>query len=179
MRKSTLIAAVSTLMLAACGGDAGSDGGESLSMEEVAEITQDSAIKPEPGQYSVTTEVLEVNIPGAPEGMADMMSSSMGRNAHSYCLSQDDVDNGFEEMAKQSQEGSDCTFERYDIDDGGDMDAKMVCNMQGQGEMTMTMSGTGSTTGSEMDIAMEGNIAGMGDMSMRMKVSHERTGDCT
>jgi hypothetical protein len=177
MRKSTLVAAVSTLMLAACGGEAGSEGGESLSIEEVTEIAQDSAIKPEPGQYSVTTEVLEVNIPGAPEGMADMMGSTMASNAHSYCLSQEDVDNGFEEMARQSQEGGDCTFERFNID-GGDMDAKMVCNMQGQGQMTMTMNGTGSSTSSEMDMTMEGNITGVGKMNMRMKVTHERTGDC-
>lgn len=177
MRKPALILTVSSLMLASCGGDSGSESGESLSIEEVAEIAQESAVKPEPGQYTVTTELLEINIPGAPEGMADMMGNAMGGQARSYCLSQDDVDSGFEEMARQSQEGGDCTFERFDID-GGDMDAKMVCNMQGQGQMTMTMNGTGSSTSSEMDMTMEGNITGVGDMNMRMKVTHERTGDC-
>lgn len=169
---------LASLALMGCGSepaDTNADG--EVSIAEAAARAEASGIKPMPGQYKVTVEVLEVEIPGAPDGMADMMRNAMGGNSHTYCMTQEDVDKGFEEMARQSQEGQDCSFERFDID-GGDFDGKMVCNVAGQGSMTMTMNGKGSETRSEMDMTMEGNISGMGDMTMRMKTTHERQGDC-
>ncbi len=180
MRTIALALASSSLALASCGGgdDGTPDSGpsENLSAKEVAERTRDSAIKPEPGQYRVNMEVLEVSIPGAPQGAADMMRGMMGGQTHQYCLTQDEVDEGFENMAKQSQDG-DCTFDRWDID-GGDFDGKMTCNVPGQGKMTMTMTGTGTPTRSEVNMTMQGNMAGMGDSTIRMKATHERIGDC-
>lgn len=178
MRSTSIIVAALSLSLAACGGDAPEEAGsgENLSMEEVANRMESAAVKPQPGQYRVSMEVLEVTIPGAPEGTADMMRGMMGGRSHQYCLTQEDVDKGFENMAKQSQEG-DCTFDRWDID-GGQFDGKMSCSVPGQGTMTMTMSGTGTPTRSEVDMKMEGNMAGMGDSTIRMKATHERVGDC-
>lgn len=181
MRLHTLVLALSSLALASCGGDsdgttADSGPSENLSAEEVAERTRDSGIKPEPGQYRVSMEVLEVSIPGAPQGAADMMRSMMGGQTHQYCLTQDEVDEGFENMARQSQEG-DCTFDRWDIN-GGDFDGKMTCDVPGQGAMTMTMTGTGSPTRSEVNMTMQGDMAGMGQSTIRMKATHERIGDC-
>jgi len=172
------LAPMAVLALAACGEDpvdANADG--EISIAEAAERAADSGIKPLPGEYKVSMEVLEVEIPGAPEGMVDMMRSSMGGRTHTYCMTQEDVDKGFEEMARQSQEDQDCSFEQFDID-GGDFNGKMVCNVAGQSSMTMTMQGTGTPTRSEMDMRMEGNVGGMGDMNMRMKTTHERVGDC-
>lgn len=179
MRHLTLLAPIATLALAACSSEEPDtiDSGEEVSMEEVAARAKASAIKPEPGQYRVTMEVLEVDIPGAPEGAADMMRGMMSGQSHSYCMTQEDVDKGFEEMARNSQEGSDCSFQRFDID-GGEFDAKMTCRADGQGVMTMTMKGSGTPTSSEVDMTMEGNMGGMGDSTIRMRAKHERTGDC-
>ena len=181
MRLPTLALALSSLALASCGGEGGDNAtdygpSENLSAEEVAERTQDSGIKPEPGQYRVNMEVLEVSIPGAPQGAADMMRGMMGGQTHQYCLTQDEVDKGFENMARQSQEG-DCTFDRWDIN-GGDFDGKMTCQMPGQGPMTMTMTGKGTPTRSEVNMTMQGDMAGMGESTIRMKATHERIGDC-
>lgn len=178
MRSTSLVLATLSLSLAACGGDAAGDNepSENLSVEEVAERTRDNGIKPEPGQYRVSMEVLEVKIPGAPDGAADMMRGMMGGQTHQYCLTQEDVENGFEDMVKQSQEG-DCTFDKWDID-GGDFDGKMTCNVPGQGSMTMTMAGKGTPTRSEVDMTMQGNMGGMGESTIRMKATHERIGDC-
>ncbi len=177
MRKVVLLAPLASLILVACGSSDEAGEGDSISMGEVAAITQENAIKPEPGQYSVSMEVLEMDIPGAPESAVTMMKDMMGQRAHSYCMTQEDADNGFEEMAKQSQENDDCSFERYEFD-GGKLDGKMVCNVPGQGTMTMTIAGTGSATRSEMEMTMEGNMTGMGESTIRLKAIHERTGDC-
>ncbi|MBE5074133.1 DUF3617 domain-containing protein [Erythrobacteraceae bacterium E2-1 Yellow Sea] len=175
---ATPLAAIS-LGLAACGSadDQSAGSGDSISVEEAAERAKASGVKPEPGQYRVTMEVLEVDIPGAPPQAVQMMREMMGGQSHQYCLTQEDVDKGFEEMARQSQDG-DCTFERFDMD-GGDLDAKMVCTQDGQGSVTMNLKGTGGATRSDMDMLMEGNMGGMGKSTIHMRATHERIGDCT
>lgn len=179
MRRKSIqfVLPIVALGLAACGSpDDPAGSGDSISVEEAAERAKESGVKPEPGEYRVTMEVLEVDIPGAPPEAVKMMREMMGGQTHQYCLTQDDVDKGFEEMARQSQDG-DCSFERFDVD-GGSLDAKMTCTQDGQGSVTMTMQGTGSATSSEMDMLMEGNMGGMGKSSIHMKARHERIGDC-
>ncbi|NVE93532.1 DUF3617 domain-containing protein [Altererythrobacter lutimaris] len=166
-----------SLGLAACGSDTpDSSDGETISMEEVADRAESSAIKPEPGKYSLTMEVLEIDIPGAPPEAAEMMRGMMSQQSQDYCLTQEDVDQGFEQMARQGQDEN-CTFERFDIS-GGEIDAKMSCDIPGQGTMTMTMDGSATATSSVMDMTMQGNMTGMGESTIRMKASHERIGDC-
>lgn len=181
MRNRTICFATSlaalTLGLTGCGSaDDPADSDKKISVEEAAERARDSGVKPEPGQYRVTMEVLEVDIPGAPESAIKMMRDMMGGQTHEYCLTQEDVDKGFEEMARQSQDGE-CTFARFDVD-GGNLDAKMTCSHDGQGTMTMTMKGTGGATSSEMDMVMEGSMGGMGTSTIHMKAKHQRIGDC-
>lgn len=179
MRPISYLCVMLAVPLAACGGDAADDatGSEAVSFEEAAERARSSDVRPRPGLYRSTVEVLEVSLPGAPANMAEMMRSSMGGQAHEYCLTEADVERGFEEMARQSQEQNDCEFERFDVD-GVDIDARLRCDFGGQGAMTMTMSGTGGETSSEMNMTMQGNMGGMGDATIRMKAVHERVGDC-
>ena len=181
MRKSVLFVSLASALLVSCGGDAGDDAapaGDSIDMKEAAARAKATAVKPQPGQYRVTLEVLDVNIPGAPANMAEMMKQAMGGQTHEYCLKPGDVDKGFEEMAKQSQEGDNCSFQRFDVA-GGNFDAQMTCTNPGQGKMTMTMKGRGTPTRSEMDMTMQGNMTGMGDSTIHMKSTHERIGDCS
>ena len=169
--------AMVSLALAACGSEAPeSESGDGLSMEEVAERAQGSAVKPEPGRYRLTMDVLEIDIPGAPPEAADMMRGMMGGQSQEYCLTQADVDRGFEEMARQGQDEN-CNFDRFDID-GGDIDAKMSCDIPGQGAITMTMVGSATSTSSEMEMTMQGNMTGMGESTITMKASHDRVGEC-
>jgi len=166
------------IALAGCGSDKPDDAsGGDVSMAEAAQRAKASGVKPQPGKYRVTMEMLEVSIPGAPANMADMMKQSMGGTSHEYCLTQEDVDKGFEEMAKRSQDKDNCSFERFDVN-GGNFDATMVCEVQGQGRMTMTMNGKGTPTSSVVDMHMTGRAGHMGEMNMHMKATHERIGDC-
>ena len=179
MRLSVTAAALMSLTLAACGGEEPAASGESISTDEVIERAEAAGaeIKPEPGQYRSTMEVQEINIPGAPAQMRDMMKNSMTSQTSEYCLTQADANKGFEEAARQSQEDMNCTYERFDVA-GGDIDARMTCSPQGQGSMTVEMTGTGTSTKSDMTMAMTGDMPGMGEMSMRMRIVNERIGDC-
>lgn len=166
--------------LAACGSAEEGEGSnaESISMKDAAQRAKDSDMKPRPGQYRVTMQLLELDLPGAPQGVMEAMRGRMAGQTHEYCLRQEDVDKGFEQMARQTQENKDCTFERFDIDNGR-FDGRMVCNVQGQGRMTITMKGEGGPTGSTMETRMEGDFVGMGQSAIRMRASHERIGDCS
>lgn len=179
MRQIPVVATALCLALAACGGDPASEAESDgvVTAEEMAERVASADIKPQPGLYRSTVEVLEFSIPGAPPEVNDMMRGNMARRTSEYCLTQEEADRGFEKMARQSQEGRDCKVEKFTVD-GSDIDARMTCAVPGQGQMTMTMTGTGSPTGSDMDMSMKGDFAGQGEASMRMKVSNERIGDC-
>lgn len=180
MRKSVLLVSLASVLLVSCGGDAdetATSGGESIDMKEAAARAKASAVRPQPGQYRVTLQVVDVDIPGAPTSAVDMMKNMMAGQTHEYCLKPGDVDRGFEEMARQSQESENCTFQRFDVA-GGNFNAKMTCENPGQGTMTMTMKGVGTPTRSQMDMTMTGNMTGMGDSTIKMKSTHERVGDC-
>ncbi|MFZ9396777.1 MAG: DUF3617 domain-containing protein [Erythrobacter sp.] len=179
MRRSAIFAATCLVSLAACGSDPASDAesGGVVTSEEMAERVAAADIKPQAGQYRSTVEVLEFTLPGAPKEVNEVMRSNMAKRTSEYCLTQEEADRGFEKMARQSQQGSDCTVEKFDVA-GGDIEARMTCAVPGQGKMTMTMSGTGSATGSDMEMTMKGDFAGQGEATIRMKVSNERIGDC-
>ena len=176
MRKLTILA-ITTGLLAACGsaGDADADNDGTISMAEAAEEARNSDIRPQPGQYRASMEVTEIEGDNVPAQAVDMMKQMMSRSFE-YCLSEEDAENGFEEMAKQSQDES-CSFEQYDID-GGSIDAVMICNGEDGGKIRMTMEGTGTETSSDMRMTMEGNIPGQGEGRMVMESSHQRIGDC-
>ena len=178
MRHLVLLSAA-TIALAACGSpDADADGDGEISMSEAAEISKDM-VKPEPGKYRATVEMVDVEVPGAPKEVQDMMKQmiSVGAQTHEYCLTKEAADKGFEEIARQSQKNDDCSFEKFEAD-GGSIDAVMTCSQPGQGTARMTMKGTGSATASEMTMTMDAQAPDGNTMKMTMKSNQERIGDC-
>lgn len=181
MRNSVIAVIAGSLLVAGCSqGTEDAGGGEAIGTEELAERASD-IVRPDPGLYRSTVELLEVDMPGAPAGMEDTMKRAMGgaNSTTEYCLTSEDAERGFEEMAKNSQKG-DCSFERFEAD-GGKIDAAMTCRGGEGGEgavMQMTMQGTGGRTASEMTMTMQTEAPGMGKATMRMKATHQRIGDC-
>ncbi|GGD46601.1 DUF3617 family protein [Erythrobacter arachoides] len=175
------MASLPLLALAGCGdtGSADADGDGAVSVAEAADRMDDEGMRPQAGRYRVSTEILEFDLPGAPAGAGDMIREQMASGQESeYCLTQADVDEGYEAMARRSQDaGENCSFSRFDAS-GGNIDAEMICTMPGQGTMTITMDGEGTATSSVMETAMRGSIPGMGDMTMRARATHQRIGDC-
>lgn len=175
-----IVTACASLVLAGCGSpDADADGDGEISMAEAAQKSKDM-VKPQPGQYRATVEMINVEVPGAPKEVQDMMKQMMssGPQTHEYCLTQEEADKGFEEMAKQTQDNEDCSFEKFDTD-GNKIDAIMNCAKDGEGQARMTLQGTGGRTSSDMTMTM--NMTGPDGkaMKMTMKSSQRRIGDCT
>lgn len=176
--RAPLIALATSLALAACGNpDPDTDGDGKISMAEAqASMEASGAVKPKPGQYRASVELVDFEAAGAPPEAKEALKGMMQRNFE-YCLTPEEAEKGFEEMAKTSQNG-DCSFEKFDAD-GNDIDAVMLCSGGGgMGEMRVKMTGSGSETSSEMTMAMEGNMPGQGKGTLTMKTSHERIGDC-
>ena len=99
-----VFAAAASFTLAACGGGtADADGDGEISMEEAAAQTADM-VRPLPGQYRATVEFVDVELPGAPQQVQDMMRGMLdqGPQTHEYCLTAEEAEKGFEEMARQA-----------------------------------------------------------------------------
>jgi hypothetical protein len=166
--------AAAALMVSACSGGekADADGDGTVSASEAADVAA-SMPKPEAGLYRATITMTGIDVPGMG---AEMQGHGGGMTSTSeYCLTQADVDKGFEEMMKQGQDGS-CSYERFNVA-GGDMDAVMLCQTE-EGQARMEMKGTATATASEFDAKMKMDLDGMGNGTMRFKAKHERIGDC-
>lgn len=181
MRHHFTVAVTAALSLAACGSadeaETGAAGGEGLSDAEIAERAED-AVTLEPGQYRSTVEMVSVDIPGAPPEAVAMMKRaiSSGNTTTEYCLTPEEAEKGYEEMARNSAQG-DCNVRRFDVD-GGDIDAEMTCTAADGTEARMTLDGTGSRTSSDMTMTIETDVPGLGEGTMTMRAQHERIGDC-
>src|SRR6187402_695116 len=97
------------ILLAACGGDADTNDDGAVSGEEVAAEAA-GAIRPQPGQYRTSYEMLEFDMPGAPDAVKQAAQAQMGGAAEvmkpiTSCLTPEQAAaNGPEQMAKSMAE---------------------------------------------------------------------------
>jgi hypothetical protein len=181
MRMIHLAPLASAMLLAACGGNADSDGDGTLSGEEVAAEAA-GAIRPEPGLYRTSLELLELEVPGMTDQMKQQMQAQMGggpagSGTSTYCLTREQAAaNGAEEMAKNMAQGN-CTVARFDVS-GGDLSAEMQCTAAGGATTHVVMDGQMTSTSSTMTMTNDMDMAGMGKMQMKARVTSERIGDC-
>ncbi|MFN4039806.1 MAG: DUF3617 domain-containing protein [Erythrobacter sp.] len=176
MRRTAMIAGAITtaLLLTFCSGssDVDADGDGSISASEAAGAAADMP-KPEAGLYRATITMTGIDVPGMGASMQGHGGGMTTTNE--YCLTEDDVAEGFEEMMKRGQDGS-CRYEKFNVA-GGKLDAVMLCQTD-QGEARMEMKGTATPTGSQFDAKMKMDLDGMGNGTMRFNAKHERIGDC-
>lgn len=166
-------AALLGLGLTGCSGDADADGNGDITIAEAAKEAEAQGMTPEPGQYKAVITMTGIEIPGMP---AEMAGHGAGMTTTSeYCLTQADVDKGYEEMMKRGQNGE-CSYESFSLD-GGKMDAVMLCKTA-EGTARMTMNGTATPTSSDFTATMAMNFKGAGEGTMKFTAKHERIGDC-
>jgi hypothetical protein len=172
--KRIIMAAAGAALLAGCsGGNADADGNGEVSMKEAAKKAEAEGLKPEAGQYKATITMTGMEILGMP---AEMAGHGAGMTTTSeYCLTQAEVDKGFEDMMKRGQNGE-CSYESFNLDDGK-MDAVMVCKTP-EGEARMTMNGTVTPTSSDFTASMAMQVPEVGEGKMTFTAKHERIGDC-
>lgn len=181
MRKLALMLPLVSLALAACG----SEPEEPQTAEDIAEQAN-KLTKPKAGQYTSTTEMLEFEVPGLPPAQADQMKqmfAGLGSQEMTYCLTEEQASEGFEEAIKRMSQGEDgvkCTFENFDVS-GNTLDAKMSCDSGMGGTSSMTMAGTVTEESQDltMTVAQESAQIPGGKMNMKMKMTSRRTGECS
>ncbi len=155
---------------------------ENASVAEVADAARE-AISLQPGQWSTTVDVTELKFPGVDDPrVADAMGGMMKKaqaEAHSYCVTPEQAAKPSAELFAGKANG-DCRYDTFTMA-GGRIDAAMTCTGAGTpGSMTMTTSGTYSSTA--YDVAMNMKVANPampgGAMTMKARTKGARTGDC-
>ncbi|AUX70403.1 hypothetical protein CHX26_13680 [Porphyrobacter sp. HT-58-2] len=173
--KRIIMAAAGAALMAGCSAsnDADADGNGEVSIKEAAKQAEAQGLRPEPGLYKATITMTGIEIPGMPPEMA---GHGAGLTTTSeYCLTEEDVAKGYEEMMKRGQNGE-CSYERFRLA-GGEIDAVMVCKTP-EGTARMEMAGTATPTTSDFTAKMAMNFDGAGEGTMSFAAKHERIGDC-
>ena len=168
-----IMASAGAALLAGCsgGGNADADGNGEVSMKEAAKKAE--GLKPQAGQYKAVITMTGIDIPGMPPEMAGH-GGGMTTNTE-YCLTQAEVDKGYQEMMKRGQNGE-CTYESFNLA-GGKLDAVMLCKT-GEGDARMTMNGTVTPTTFDFTATMAMKFADAPEGTMTFTAKHERLGDC-
>lgn len=180
MRTIHTLPLAAAILLAACGsGDADADGDGALSEQELA-AEAGELVKPEPGQYRTSLELLEFDAPGMPpqarEQMQQIFASGLAEG-NTFCMTEADAaEGGPEEMVKNLAEG-DCTMNSFNVS-GNTVVADMQCPGEGGGTSKVRMEGQMRADGSTMTMDMEQDIPNVGATTMKMRVTSERIGDC-
>ena len=178
--RAILILPLGVLALSACG----TEPAEEKSADDVIAAVSQMA-KPLPGLYETKAELREFTVPGVPASQLKMMKQQFAANADrtdTFCLTQAQADNGFEDMIRQMGEmgeGVKCVFSKFDAS-GTKLDAALSCTGPGGTEMAMDMNGMVAPSQSDMMMSMKSSssmMPGM-EMTMVMQSEYKRIGEC-
>jgi Protein of unknown function (DUF3617) len=171
------------LLIAAC--NSGEVNLTNASVEDVAKATS-NVKKLTPGEWTNTTEIVSVDMPGIPAEQKEMMKSMsaamIGKKTEvKNCITPEKAAKPTPEMFGAANKN--CEFESFKLT-AGVMDAVMTCADQAKGgSMKMTMKGQygGETYAMETQVAMEPGAGVHSGMAMLIsaKSSGKRTGECS
>ncbi|GEM_PF-616556 len=181
MRISTILIATSALALAACS-DSTTTVDDPSDPEQIAAASADLPT-PQPGEYRTTGELVEFDLPGAPEEEVEMMRGFMEMGAsqtQTMCITEAEAEQGFDEFLSAMQDmPDDCEFSEFTVE-GETLDATMMCDDGAGSTGTVQFAGTVSETGQDMTVSMDMTDANEGrSMRMVMRNQSERVGDCS
>lgn len=180
MRISLILPLAAAVALAACGSKEEDKSGP-VSPEQAAQAMSDLEV-PRAGQYKAAIEVLEFDIPGLPAAQKDQMKAMFAgavTAGHTYCLTQEEAENGAKDMAEKLAQG-DCTFNQFNAS-GNSLQADMVCKDEKGLQGNVKLAGTTNKEGSDMTMEMSQKIPqmpGEGVVNMKMRMVSTRVGDC-
>jgi hypothetical protein len=160
--KKFLMAAAPLALLGACSGGAGGSDGSLQA-----------------GEWTMTTQMTEIEVPGMPEEMVAQMREQMGEQTDesTRCITEEEAADPGANLFTPDDAAEDCDFTESTVA-GGVINIAGTCEApNGQGTATMAIGGT--YTGTTMNAELSVNVAG-GPMEMNMSgtMSAERTGDC-
>jgi hypothetical protein len=130
-----------------------------------------------PGKWRSSTKITEMTIPGLPPQVAQMMKGRMGQGySVETCITPEQASRPPSE-ALGARKDSDCKYESFSFS-GGRLNAVMVCNVKGQGQMRSIVNGSVSGSGYTMTTDTTINNSRTGAMKVKGTVTGTRIGDC-
>lgn len=124
-----------------------------------------------PGQYEATVEMLELDIPGMPAGMAKEMAKRTSAPKVTYCVTAKDAAQSVKDMIGKAQTGT-CEFKKYDIS-GGRISTEMACKNPTGSAGTIKTEGTITSEGMETTGEID-----FPEMKAKTRSTFRRVGDC-
>lgn len=182
MKATTLILSTAALIaLSACSKQPQNDTNVGPAMDENALAERVDAVKLDPGEWEATTEVMDVNVEGLPQGVpADAMTRMIGqRTTFKHCITQAQAEKPSADFLA-GQKDANCTIGTFDMT-GGNVKAEMSCAVPQQKAASMKISMNGSYMPDRYDMDMDVLTSGLGNgltMTMKMKNSGKRIGEC-
>lgn len=166
--------------LAACGG--GDTVDDPANNPEAVADAMSGLPNPEAGEYSITGELVEFEVPGMAQDEVDMARSFMSAifaEPQTQCITAEQAEEGYRGfISEMGQDNDSCEMDSFETG-SNTFSARMNCGDE-QGN-TGTMTYEGEVSGSSMDMTMtvDGNDPAMGDMRFVVRMQAERTGECT
>lgn len=144
------------------------DANQAATEAEGESAPQAASVTLSPGEWELTSEMLEMNIPGMPAGA--MPKEAMQKTSVKTCLTPEQTekpDAGF----FSGQRNPNCTYDGFEMT-GGTVSGTISCKADG-GTQKMTIAGTYESENYDMRMEMQSER-----MSMKMHTSGKRVGDC-
>lgn len=173
---------LAALGLAGCGSgnEVGDGDGNAPTAEQVQQAAK-SISRPTPGEYRQTVEITRFEVPGMSKEQADQIQAMLANAPDkTFCLTEAEADKGFRDMLDSLPGDSECSYSRFDVDNGR-LNAQMECKDASGATAKATMAGTVSSQGSDVLLDIEQEIPGSGGQKslMSMQARTTRLGDCT
>jgi hypothetical protein len=195
--KTQLILGAAALALAACGGSgkkaegnaaAGGNAARSAGEKGAAAAGPSGSagsggsargVSLQPGEWETMIESVEIEAPGMPKQVRDMMAKAMGGNRMTitHCVTPQEANRPNGNLFSGKKDAN-CTYKDFNMA-GGRLHGSMTCTGQpGQGSMTMAMDGQFSPQNYTVSEKMVTD-AGGSKMTINARVSGRRVGACT
>jgi len=170
---------VAGLSLAACG-DSGTVEDPANNPEGVSEAMANLP-KPEAGEYRITGELVEFEVPGMSDEetqMARGFMSAIFSQPQTQCVTAEQAAEGYESViGNMGQDDESCEMSTFNTTASG-FTAVMNCD-DGQGNVgTMTYEGEVTSTSMDATMTVDGNDPDMGSMRFVVNMASERVGEC-
>ena len=178
--KKLVLACAGAALAAGCSdsGTADADGDGAITAQVAAsEMADGPAVTMRAGMWEHKVEYSQLEVPGVPAGMQEMVKNNMGSGITSTrCLAEDEVrepDANF--FGGEASNG--CSYDEFDRS-GNRMTMKVTCQIPQGGTSTTAMEGQFGAD--SYTLAIDGKVTGMptGDVTMKGTISGRRIGDC-
>jgi hypothetical protein len=178
MRNLTIVASAGLFALAACGGgDKGSGNAAAAGAGEDRPSAQDSAapgaVKLDPGEWEVTSEMTKVSGTGLPPAAIAAMQGQ--KQTTRQCITPEQASHPLD-MSGDAKKN--CDYSKFAMG-GGRMDGTITCKAGKDGGATVSMTMNGQFSARSYQAAMSMTTGSKeGAMTMEMRASAHRIGEC-